>query len=190
MSRRFTIVSLLALLLALTLAGGALAEGPTKQVGLVIAFSDGSEHTEIVTVPVAATAFQALQAAAVNLVWADFGFGPAICKINADGCPADDCFCRDDRFWAFYELSGTSWVTSQVGAGQVVPADRAVLGFAWSGFDASYNPTVKPPVYTFAELEGGDEPVAVPEPGTLLLLAGGASGILAYARTRRGRRAG
>ena len=33
-----------------------------------------------------------------------------------------------------------------------VPTNGAVEGFAWSGFDANYNPTVQPPVYTFDQI--------------------------------------
>ena len=52
MSRRFVLVMLIVLVLCTLFAGTALAQAPTtKQVGLVIAFPDGTEHLEIVTVP-------------------------------------------------------------------------------------------------------------------------------------------
>ena len=56
MTRRLSSVVLIALVLGAMIAGTALAQTPTtKQVGLVIAFPDGTKHTEIVTVPAAAT---------------------------------------------------------------------------------------------------------------------------------------
>ena len=53
MSRRLIVVLFLALALATVLVPAAFAADPTtKQIGLVVAFPDGTEHLEIVTVPV------------------------------------------------------------------------------------------------------------------------------------------
>ena len=148
---------LIVLVLCTLFAGTALAQAPTtKQVGLVIAFPDGTEHLEIVTVPTAATTFDVLQKAKITLASADSGFGPAVCGINNFGCPATNCFCDATHYWAYYDLDAATskWVASALGVGSVVPANGAVVGFAWSGFDESYNPTVQPPVYTFAQIVG------------------------------------
>ncbi len=80
-----------------------------------------------------------------------------------------------------------TWASALEGIGAYDPADGAVEGFAWSGFDESFNPTVQPPVYTFAQIEdmtSSPEPVSIPEPSTILLLAGGAAGLAAYVRMR------
>ena len=76
-----------------------------------------------------------------------------------------------------------------MGVGGVVPANGAVVGFAWSGFDQNYNPTVQPPVYTFAQIvaKTTPPPVSVPEPGTILLLGSGLAGVAAYVRLRKSR---
>jgi hypothetical protein len=189
MSLRLLIVLLLALVLMVTLAGSSLAaDSTTKQVGLVTSFPDGTEHLEIVTVPDAATTFDVLEAASIDLVT---GAGPTLCSINKIGCPATNCFCDAAHYWAYFDLDAATskWIASSVGVGSVVPANGAVVGFAWSGFDESYNPTVEPPVYTFAQIvaKTTPPPVSVPEPGTILLLGSGLAGVAAYVRLRKSR---
>ena len=192
MSRRFVLMMLIVLVLCALFAGTALAQAPTtKQVGLVIAFPDGTEHLEIVTVPTAATTFAVLQKAKITLASDDGGFGPGVCGINSVGCPATNCFCDAAHYWAYFNLDGatSTWVASSLGVGSVVPTNGAVVGFAWSGFDQNYNPTVQPPVYTFAQIvaKTTPPPVSVPEPGTILLLGSGLAGVAAYVRLRKSR---
>jgi hypothetical protein len=192
MSRRFVLMMLIVLVLCTLFAGTALAQAPTtKQVGLVIAFPDGTEHLEIVTVPTAATTFAVLQKAKITLASDDGGFGPGVCGINSVGCPATNCFCDAAHYWAYFNLDGatSTWVASSLGVGSVVPTNGAVVGFAWSGFDQNYNPTVQPPVYTFAQIvaKTTPPPVSVPEPGTILLLGSGLAGVAAYVRLRKSR---
>jgi hypothetical protein len=195
MSRRLIAILLLGLILASLLAPAALASDPaTRQVGLVIAFPDGTTHLEIVTVPEKATTFDVLKAARITLTTQDTAYGTSICKINTTGCsfPAEPCFCKLDPalYWAYYHLDPTAnrWVAALEGVSTHVPADRAVEGFAWSGVDENWNPTVQPPVYTFDQIVAATtQPVPVPEPGTFLLLGGGLAGVAAYVRLRRSR---
>jgi hypothetical protein len=168
-----------AVLLLVSFAGSALAaEEGTKQVGLVISFPDGAEHLEVVTVPAAATTFDALKAAKIDLASTDSGFGPAVCGINKVGCPADNCFCDPDHFWAYYHLdpANNNWQASAQGVGAYVPATGAVEGFIWSSMDANFAPTDQPAVHTFQELLGaapprqlGGTPQSLPQTGLALL---------------------
>ena len=88
-------------------------------------------------------------------------------------------------------MTANKWAAAPEGVGSYVPANGAVEGFAWSGFDANYNPTVQPPIYTFAQIAATTVPVSVPEPSSLLLLGGGLAGLAAYVRARNpGRRLG
>jgi hypothetical protein len=188
MSRRLVVILLLALALAIVLVPAVFAaDATTKQVGLVIAFPDGKTHLEIVSVPVAATTFDVLEAADINLIT---GNGPTLCSINKVGCPATDCFCDSAHFWAYYHLNAASrWEIAPQGIGGYKPLDGAVEGFAWSGFDANFMPTIQPPAYTFAQIvaETAPQPVPVPEPATLLLLGSGLAGVAVYARARKSR---
>jgi hypothetical protein len=180
MVRRSSFIAILgvAVLMLASFAGSTLAaEEGTKQVGLVITFPDGTEHVEVLTVPAAATMFDALAAAKIDLASADSDFGPAVCGINTVGCPADNCFCDKDHFWAYYHLDPASnqWQAATQGVGAFVPADGAVEGLAWSGMDASFMPTDQPKVHTFQELSGS-APQSLPRTGrdllSLILAAG------------------
>ncbi|MDW8269951.1 MAG: hypothetical protein RMN24_12380 [Anaerolineae bacterium] len=149
-TRRFlTPLVTLALLALLTTA--ALAQ-ETKRVALVIAFPDHT-YSEIVTVPADATTADVLEAAIIPVGMVELSWGTAICNIGGVGNPVDDCFADPLHFWAYYHLEDGEWVGSDVGIADFVPADRAVEGFAWSGFDENFNPTVQPPVMTFEQVE-------------------------------------
>jgi hypothetical protein len=163
----YVILTVVAILLLASLAGSALAaEEGTKQVGLVIAFPDGTEHLEVVTVPANATTFDALKAADIDLASTESDFGPAVCGVNKVGCPADNCFCDAQHFWAYYHLdpAGKAWQASAQGVGAYVPPDSAVEGLAWSGMDASFMPVDQPKVRTFQDLSGA-APQSLPATG-------------------------
>jgi LPXTG-motif cell wall-anchored protein len=155
MYRRLLASLSLTLALLAIFAGVALAQAGTKQVGVVIALPGSKVHAELVTVPITATAFDALQKASVKLVSTNGDFGPAVCSINDTGCPSTNCFCDKQHFWAYYHLDAKTgkWVASQEGVGAYKPVDGAVEGFIWSGLDASFNPTDQPPLMTLAQIK-------------------------------------
>jgi len=157
--------------------------GDTKQVGLVIAFPNGTTHTEIVTVPADAKTVDVLNASQVNAVTSETSFGPALCKINDTGCPLENCFCDTSFFWAYSHLNDRAWAAATEGIGVHVPADKTVEGFAWTDSDAQFNPKVLPPVFTFDELQARQTPPAtIPQTGAGSLLSGGVilgSGLMA-----------
>lgn len=163
MKNRFWAGLLVAVALVVMVVGvAAAAAGDTKQVGLVIAFPDGTHHVEIVTVPAGATTFEALQAASVKLATQDTQFGPAVCSINGVGCAADNCFCDPQRFWAYFHLdpAGPKWAAASEGVGAYVPAAGAVEGLVWSETDANFAPVSQPPVYTFAQIQSAGSSAA------------------------------
>jgi hypothetical protein len=172
MSHRIPLVSVLILIvLALTASAAFAQAGGTKQVGLVVTFPDGTTHTEVVSVPADGSTLDALRAAKLTIATAESGQGTSLCKINETGCPADNCFCDAEHFWAYYHLKATDWAAAQEAASAFVPANGAVEGFAWSGFDPQFNPTTKPPVSTFDQLVGSQTgPVPPIHPVIVVLL--------------------
>ena len=163
LTRRFFVpLVLLAFLFALSVMPAAAQE--IKEIGLVVLYSDGRVYTEIVTVPVDATTFDVLRASRLELVYSETSFGPAICKIGVDGCPADDCFCSSSS-WGYWHLEGNAWKPSDVGVGGFTPEDEAVEGFAWTAYNASFQPVTQPPIVTFAEIAAGTAPTQLPVTG-------------------------
>ena len=178
---------LVALVVVLVLGTVVLAADASKQVGLVIQFPDNSVHTEIVTVPENATVADVLKAASVSVTIADTSWGPALCGIDDTGCGADNCFCDSEHYWAFFIQKDGAWTPASVGIGGYTPTDKEVVGFAWSGFDANYQPTVQPPYMTFEDIlaQQSAPPAEIPEPATLLLVGGGVAALAGYVRRRR-----
>jgi hypothetical protein len=172
------------LLFASILTSAAYAED-SKQVGLVIRWSSGTEHTEIVTIPVDGSGLDALLAASVNVDSFDAGWGVSVCAIDGEGCSADDCFCDFEHFWGYWNLVDGAWASSVVGASAHIPAHGDVDGWSWTGFDDAFNPTVEPTLHSFEEIEAMQSPTDIPEPATLLLMGSGLAGLLALARSRR-----
>jgi hypothetical protein len=168
---RTGLLLLVLVLLGLT-AGAAFAQGgDTKQVALIVTFPDGKTQTQVVTVPSKATTLDALRATKLSVATSESAQGASLCKINDTGCPADNCFCDAQHFWAYYHLNGNAWASAAEGAGTYVPGDRAVEGFAWSDFDAEFNPNIKPPVSTFEQVATAQAgPTAAFQPVVMILL--------------------
>ena len=83
------------------------------------------------------TGLAVLLGTGLDVTWANSSFGPAVCAIEGVGCPADNCFCDPDRFWAYSYWDGDAWQAYPVAAGQsVISTTGAVEGWRWGLFDA------------------------------------------------------
>lgn len=136
--------ALLALALAFALAlpaaapGDAVAQRPNG-AGLVIRHGDGRVLTYYVefTEP-EITGLELLMRSGAALTLANFGgLGTAVCAIDGEGCPADNCFCQSYAspayYWHYYRLEpdGT-WVLQQIGPSNRQVRDGDVDGWSWT----------------------------------------------------------
>ncbi len=134
-----TFVSLIALLLGGLLLGAADAtavetETPTNHVTVVVQFGDGRLITRRVTfADDVISGLDALLGTGLDVV-TGFG-GAAVCRIEDEGCPADDCFCSSS-FWSFWLLEGGRWESATTGANEVQLDDGDVSGWHWGDFQA------------------------------------------------------
>jgi hypothetical protein len=132
---------LLVVLLVLTLAGAGLgsvhADGPNR-VGLVVRFGDGSLTTRCVEFGGSEiSGYDVLERSGLSFAAAfDSGQGVAICKIEDEGCPVEDCLtCAYPNYWAYWHLRDGSWTYSQVGASGYKAHDGDVEGWSWGTGD-------------------------------------------------------
>ncbi|MCC7353042.1 MAG: hypothetical protein IT330_04730 [Anaerolineae bacterium] len=158
------VLAVLAWAIALTVTPALAAD---VKVGLVVVYGNGKVQTVVVSIPEGGTTADALKASGLPVVIAETSFGPALCKIGDDGCPADDCFCNKEKSWAYWHLGGNTWKAAEGGVGGFKPVANAVEGFTWTAYDAQFTPLVKPPVVSFADVEAGKAPATIPVTGAL-----------------------
>ena len=116
---------------------------PTPELhaaGLVIKHGDGSVlyfYVQFSEPQIAAT--DLLQRAGVSIDVAPYaGLGQAVCRIDGEGCPATNCFCKSyanpSIYWRYQRLtdSGT-WVALPYAASQKSVHDGDVIGFSSLG---------------------------------------------------------
>jgi len=146
-------VALLSALLAT--ASVQAQETPPHRAGLVVVHGDGRVVTRCVTFEgESITGADLLRRSGLPVVLSVFGgMGEAVCAIDGEGCPAEDCFCQCKggacAYWTYSHLQpdGT-WSISVVGAGAWRLRDGDVDGWVWG--DGS----VTPPSLSFDEICG------------------------------------
>jgi hypothetical protein len=134
------------------------------QIGLVVQFGNGNTTTLCVSGD-GISGYEVLQRSGLDVVASFSNMGAAVCKIGADGCSADNCFCQHPpHYWSYWQLRNGSWVYSPMGsASQSVPAG-SVEGWRWGTGDP-------PPVIAFESIcspppTEAPPPTALPEPPT------------------------
>lgn len=81
--------------------------------------------------------------------------GAAVCRIDDQGCPPDDCFCScrgggDCIYWSYWHFTNGTWNYSSAGSGLYQVTDGAVEGWVWGL--GSVTQAQPPPVVSFADV--------------------------------------
>jgi hypothetical protein len=128
---------LLILLLIITLGivqrSPGRAQTTLNQVGLVVQFGDGRIETECIQFEEESiTGYEVFERSSFNYT-PDFnaGNGWAICKIEEDGCAANDCFCYPTLYWSYWLLTDGAWLYSPLGSSNFDVYDGDVQGWRW-----------------------------------------------------------
>ncbi len=150
---------LLALLPSLVLA----QEGGTNRAGLIVIHGDGRVLTRCVTFTEERISGVALLQRSGLAVDANTGpMGSAVCTINLEGCPVNDCFCQCKNnpctYWNYFHRNADgSWAYSGMGAATWTVGNGDIDGWVWG--DGS----VSPPALAFDAICGAESaPVAPP----------------------------
>ena len=134
---RITVALFLLLATALVSITPASAQRPNG-AGIVIRHGDGTIIQAYVQFEEdALTSEELLSRSGLAVVMAPYsGLGTAVCSIQGEGCPADNCFCQSYSnpayFWRFYVESSGSWVEQLMGPTSRTVTDGDVDGWSWT----------------------------------------------------------
>lgn len=127
------------------------AASDENQAALVVDFGNGQIATRCVGFSEATiSGFDLLERSGLP-VETDFqSGGAAVCRIDGQGCPSDDCFCScrgggDCLYWAYWHQLDGAWSYSAAGSALYQVADGAVEGWVW-GLGSVTQATPPPPV--------------------------------------------
>jgi len=137
--RALLVALLLVVLAGLPTVGATAPSPPLNGAGLVIKHGDGRilyfyvqfSESQI-------TGAQLLERSGVSLDAVPYaGLGEAICRIDGEGCPSSNCYCKSyanpSVYWRYQRLTSTGqWVFIQSGPDQTIVHDGDVDGWAWS----------------------------------------------------------
>lgn len=121
-------------LLVLALRVGATVRAEDgHRVGIVVRHGDGRVVTRCVTFAEnEITAWEALQRSGLDVVAVSgSGLGTALCRIDGEGCGADNCFCALPNYWSVWQYGDGRWTYSPIGVTALALGDGDLVGFGW-----------------------------------------------------------
>jgi hypothetical protein len=141
-ARRFIPALVLFLLASLGLASQVLGQQPNG-AGLVIHHGDGRLiYAYVQFDEERISGLDLLTRSGLDVTLAPFGgLGAAVCAVNGEGCPADDCFCHSYGnpafFWHYYAWQDGAWVEVPLGPASRQLGDGDIDGWSWTSGDAA-----------------------------------------------------
>lgn len=130
-----------------------------NRAGVVVQYGDGSVVTRCVSFSGATiSGIELLEQSGLGVATrTDAGLGAFVCRIGAEGCPAENCACAyPPTYWHYWLRDGESWQFAPVGASSRQLQPGAVDGWVWTG------ETTPPPDLTFAEICPATAPLTYP----------------------------
>jgi len=124
----------------------------TSAAGLVVDHSDGRRVTKTILFPgETTTGLQLLQRSGLSLVTNESSFGVAICSIDGEWQPAENCFGDPDgRFWAFSILnSANQWEMAPAGPADMVVRDQDVHGYYYCVWGTTQPPIRRADIFEY-----------------------------------------
>jgi hypothetical protein len=149
------LTAVLIVILLLTLPTGMDAQDD-NQAALVIDYGEGNVETRCVAFSTPQiSGYDLLERSGLVLEIDVQAGGAAVCRIEAMGCPAADCFCQcrggdDCRYWSYWNQMDGQWVYSQMASTAYQVSDGAVEGWVWGPGSVTEAPP--PPSLSFAEI--------------------------------------
>ena len=145
-----------AILLVVAVVGKGLplakAQSPNR-AGLVVRFGDGSVSTRCVEFSEAEIGgYDLLRRSGLEVVTAfDPGKGALVCKIDHEGCPANDCLCAfPPNFWSYWLMTNGQWQFSPIGTSGRMVSNGQVDGWSWGPGTAETG--TAPPLLPFDQI--------------------------------------
>ncbi len=109
-----------------------------QEADIIVQFDDNARAVRTVEFTAAISGLRALQLSGLEVVTTATSFGPAVCSIEKVGCPAENCFCDANRFWAYSYWDGSAWQSYPVGAdSSLITQIGAIEGWRWGEFGAA-----------------------------------------------------
>lgn len=121
-----------------TIAAHGEHTGTVNTAAVVVQLDDRRSIVRWVDFTEPISGITALEASGLDVTIAETSFGPAVCAIEGVGCPADNCFCDPEQFWAYNFWDGVTWQSYPVGASASVIAENgATEGWRWGAFGSA-----------------------------------------------------
>ena len=116
----------------------------------MIDHNDGMRRIEVVEFPgETITGWQLLHRSGIDVIHQVSSFGIAVCAIDGEGQPSDDCFGDPQgRYWGLNVLSeDNSWIAPPVGVADTVIRSMDVQGWFYASWGDLQSPVIRQEIW-------------------------------------------